>query len=122
MSDFPLQMPEASYIQVDSNCATESFHLAFILIIILALAHGRFLYLGKDAVRHEKPRLHRVRSCRRRSASYLIRSGWFTKQRQLNLLRKAACKVVRFHAADKAGLFFLKKDKAGQRGDEGCPG
>ena len=31
MSDFPLQMPEASYIQVDSNCATESFHLAFIL-------------------------------------------------------------------------------------------
>ena len=112
MSDFPLQMPEASYIQVDSNCATESFHLAFILIIILALAHGRFLYLGKDAVRHEKPRSHRVRSCRRRSASYLIRSGWFTKQRQLNLLRKAACKVVRFHAADKAG----------QQGDEGCPG
>jgi len=115
-------MPEASYIQVDSNCATESFHLAFILIIILALAHGRFLYLGKDAVRHEKPRLHRVRSCRRRSASYLIRSGWFTKQRQLNLLRKAACKVVRFHAADKAVFFFKKKDKAGQQGDEGCPG
>ena len=31
MSDFPLQMPEASYIQVDSNSATKSFHLAFIL-------------------------------------------------------------------------------------------
>jgi hypothetical protein len=44
-----------------------------------------------------------------RLISNLIRSGWFTKQRQLNLLRKAACKVVRFRAADKAG----------QPGDEG---
>ena len=34
-----------------------------------------------------------------RNASYLIRSGWFTNQRQLNLLRKAACKQV-------AGLIY----------------
>ena len=82
-----------SIIQVDSNCATTSFVLA-----LLALAHRSKSFVGKDAPSHKGYVKKRLLQCSVGSwhgnASYLIRSGWFTNQRQLNLLRKAACKQV----------------------------
>ena len=82
-----------SIIQVDSNCATTSFALA-----LLALAHRSKSFVGKDAPSHKGYVKKRLLQCSvgswHRNASYLIRSGWFTNQRQLNLLRKATCKQV----------------------------